>query len=80
MSEQKLKEMKSKLEEVNTQLAIKKSEESKLKIDIDNKYGIKTVGQAEKRLGVIDKKLEDLESKKDVLIKKAEEKLNEYDE
>ena len=77
---EKLKRLKSSLEERKTELAIKKSERANLKEKLKENYDLDSVKQAIERKAEIEKLLPKLNQKEDDLTERIEAKLDEYEE
>ena len=77
---EKLQRLKSSLETMKTELAIKKSERTNLKEKLKENYDLDSVKQAIKRNKEIEKLLPKVRQKEEDLTEKIESKLDAYEE
>ena len=76
--EQRLTQLKKKVSDLKTDLAVKKSNRDRLLGEL-RKEGIKSVDDALKKLPKISKEIDTMEAERDEKLKEAESFLSEYD-
>lgn len=79
MDEEKLMELKRKVDAIKTELAIKESKRDDLLKQVKENYGIETIAAIGERLDKIEKLLKTLKKRKEALSLKIEEKLEAYE-
>lgn len=77
MSEDKINKLKKEFQAIKTELAIANSKREEL-FEKLKEYGIKTVAQAEKREGELEKEIDKMKVKMGDLTEKAEKRLEKY--
>lgn len=79
MDEEKLIELKEKVDSIKTELAIKEAKKGDLLKQVKENYGVKTVAAIGERLAEIEKLLKTLKSREESLSAKIEERLELYE-
>lgn len=79
MDEEKLIELKEKVDSIKTELAIKEAKKGDLLKQVKENYGVKTVTAISERLDEIEKALKTLKKRKESLSVKIEERLESYE-